>query len=54
MVFDLQKALARAGATRLLQEMAELFLADCPGLLGQNPSALAAGDRPMLERPPTG
>ena len=51
MVFDLEEALARArGKRALLRKMAELFLADCPGLLGRIRTALAAGDGPALER----
>ena len=45
-VFDLPEALARArGKRALLRKMAELFLADCPGLLTEIRTALAAGDR---------
>ena len=51
MVFDLPGALARARGKRpLLKKMAELFLADCTGLLDQIRAALAAGDGPTLER----
>ena len=50
-VFDLPEALARARGKRpLLRKVADLFLADCPGLLEQMRGALAAGDGPMLER----
>jgi len=50
-VFDLPEALARAhGKRALLRRMAELFVADCPGLLVQIRSALATEDRPLLER----
>ena len=49
--FDLAGALARVHGKRpLLRMMAELFLADCPGLLNQMRSALAIADGPMLER----
>jgi CheY-like chemotaxis protein len=51
MVFDLNEALTRVcGKRSLLQKMSELFLADCPALLDQIRSALAAGDGPMLQR----
>ena len=50
-VFDLEEALARArGKRELLRKMADLFLADCPGLLAQICSALATGDGSTLER----
>jgi two-component system sensor histidine kinase/response regulator len=50
-VFDLPRALARAcGKRPLLRKVADLFLADCPGLLEQIRGALAAGDGPTLER----
>jgi len=50
-VFDLQEALARTrGKRALLRKMADLFLADCPGLLTQIRTALAADDQPTLER----
>jgi signal transduction histidine kinase/CheY-like chemotaxis protein len=50
-VFDLPRALARARGKRpLLRKVADLFLADCPGLLEQMRGALAAGDGPTLER----
>ena len=50
-VFDLEEALARArGKRALLRKMADLFLADCPGLLAQIRSALATGDGSTLER----
>jgi len=50
-VFDLREALARARGKRdLLRKMAELFLADCPGLLTRIRSALAANDESTLER----
>ncbi len=50
-VFDREEALARArGKRALLKKMADLFLADCPGLLVQIRTGLAAEDRQMLER----
>ena len=50
-MFDLEEALARArGKRALLRKMADLFLADCPGLLTQIRTALAADDHPTLER----
>jgi HPt (histidine-containing phosphotransfer) domain-containing protein len=50
-VFDQQEALSRArGQWALLRQLAELFLADCPGLLGQIRSALSARDCQTLER----
>ena len=50
-VFDLEEALARTrGKRELLRKMADLFLADCPGLLAQICSALATGDGSTLER----
>ncbi len=50
-VFDMNEALARArGKRALLRKMSELFLADCPGLLTQIRTALAADDHPTLER----
>jgi len=49
-VFDLPEALARVrGKRALLRKMADLFLADCPGLLTQIRTALAADDQPALE-----
>jgi CheY-like chemotaxis protein len=50
-VFDLEEALARArGKRALLRKMAELFLADAPGLLAQIRTSMAAHDHPALER----
>jgi len=50
-VFDLAEALARARGKRpLLRKMADLFRTDCPGLLAQVRTALAAGDGATLER----
>jgi len=49
--FDLEAALARAQGKRpLLRKMADLFLADCPGMLSQICTALATEDRSMLAR----
>ena len=51
MVFDQQEALSRARGQRdLLRQIAELFLADCPGLLGQIRSAQSTRDGQTLER----
>ncbi len=50
-VFDLEDALERAcGARALVRKMAELFLADSPGLLARMHEAAAAGDGAALER----
>jgi HPt (histidine-containing phosphotransfer) domain-containing protein len=50
-VFDQQEALSRArGQRALLRQIADLFLADCPGLLDQIRSAISTRDFPTLER----
>jgi two-component system, sensor histidine kinase and response regulator len=50
-VFDEQEALSRArGQRALLRQIAELFLADCPGLLDQIRSAISTRDFQTLER----
>ena len=49
-VFDQQEALSRArGKPALLRQMAELFLADCPGLLDRIRLAQSARDSQSLE-----
>ena len=49
-VFDREEALERAlGDHELLREIADLFLADCPGLLAEIRSGLDNADGHMLE-----
>ena len=50
-VFDVHAALARTrGNMALLQKLADLFRAECAGLLPQMRAAMAAGDSTTLER----